>query len=63
LGEISAAQASPEFYLDDQGIFNDLLKPLLGILKRVASIEKYSYCDKKLLKQTVIYLLNSPAGG
>ena len=63
LGEIAAAQASPEFTLDDRGIFNDLLKPLLGILKRVASIEKYSYCDRQLLKQTVVYRLNGPAGG
>jgi hypothetical protein len=63
LSEIAAAQASPEFYLDDRGIFDNLLKPLLGILKRVASIEKYSYCDKQLLKQTVVYQLKSPAGG
>ena len=63
LSEISAAQASPEFYLDDRGIFNNLLKPLLGILRRVASIEKYSFCDKQLLKQTVIYQLQGPSGG
>jgi hypothetical protein len=63
LGEISAAQASPDFYLDDRGIFNDLIKPLLGILRRVASIEKYSYCLKQLLKQTVVYRLKNPAGG
>ncbi len=63
LSEISAAQASPEFYLDDRGIFNNLLKPLLDILRRVASIEKYSFCDKQLLKQTVIYQLKGPGGG
>ena len=63
LSEIAAVQASPEFSLDDRGIFDDLLKPLLHILKRVASIEKYSYCKDLLLKQTVIYRLKSPAGG
>jgi hypothetical protein len=59
LGEISALGVAPDLDPDQKALLNRFVKPVLGILGKIASVEKFTTVSDLLFKETVVYTLSA----
>jgi hypothetical protein len=59
LKEISALGAAPDLDPDQKAVLNRFVKPVLGILGKIASVEKFTTVSDLLFKETVVYTLSA----
>jgi hypothetical protein len=58
-GEIAALGVAPELDPDQKALLDRFVKPVLGILRKIASVEKITTVSGRLLAETVTYTLSA----
>ena len=58
-GEIAALGVAPELDPDQKALLDRFVKPVLGILRKIASVEKITTASGRLLTETVTYTLSA----